>query len=92
MNELIYDLGHMGISFELNSGKIMADIWELVQLQIDDQFGPDTKIFSPQSPMVVWIFQSRPSFSNLLTQDFNFYRRGLTFLYLIPEKIRDSLI
>jgi hypothetical protein len=28
-NEVIYDLGHMGISFELNSGKIMADIWEL---------------------------------------------------------------
>jgi hypothetical protein len=27
--ELIYDLGHMGISLELNSRKIMADIWEL---------------------------------------------------------------
>jgi hypothetical protein len=27
--EPIYDLGHMGISLELNSGKIMADIWEL---------------------------------------------------------------
>jgi hypothetical protein len=27
--EPIYDLGHMGISQELNSGKIMADIWEL---------------------------------------------------------------
>jgi hypothetical protein len=26
--EPIYDLGHMGISLELNSGKIMADIWE----------------------------------------------------------------
>jgi hypothetical protein len=25
----IYDLGHMGISLGLNSGKIMADIWEL---------------------------------------------------------------
>jgi hypothetical protein len=25
----IYDLGHMGISLELKSGKIMADIWEL---------------------------------------------------------------
>jgi hypothetical protein len=29
--EPIYDLGHMGISLELNSGKIMADIWELPQ-------------------------------------------------------------
>jgi hypothetical protein len=27
--EPINDLGHMGISLELNSGKIMADIWEL---------------------------------------------------------------
>jgi hypothetical protein len=27
--EPIYVLGHMGISLELNSGKIMADIWEL---------------------------------------------------------------
>jgi hypothetical protein len=31
--EPIYDLGHMGISLELNSGKIMADIWELPSLQ-----------------------------------------------------------
>jgi hypothetical protein len=30
--EPIYDLGHMGISLELNSGKIMADIWELPRL------------------------------------------------------------
>jgi hypothetical protein len=28
--EPIYDLGHMGISLKLNSGKIMADIWELL--------------------------------------------------------------
>jgi hypothetical protein len=27
--EPMYDLGHMEISLELNSGKIMADIWEL---------------------------------------------------------------
>jgi hypothetical protein len=27
--EPVFNLGHMGISLELNSGKIMADIWEL---------------------------------------------------------------
>jgi hypothetical protein len=32
--EPIYDLGHMGISLELNSGTIMADIWELPVLAI----------------------------------------------------------
>jgi hypothetical protein len=42
-----------------------------VQLLNGDQFGPDTKRFSPKSPMEAWIFQMllRPSFSNLLTQD-----------------------
>jgi hypothetical protein len=30
--EPIFDLGHIGISLELNSGKIMADIWELPAL------------------------------------------------------------
>jgi hypothetical protein len=32
-SEPIYDLGHMGISLEFHSGKIMVDIWELPTLQ-----------------------------------------------------------
>jgi hypothetical protein len=41
--EPIYDLGHMGISLELNSGKIMADIWEL----------PDISYFSNEICILV---------------------------------------
>jgi hypothetical protein len=33
--EPIYDLGHMGISLELNSGKVMADIWQFPKLDAE---------------------------------------------------------
>jgi hypothetical protein len=35
--EPIFDLGHMGISLELNSNWIMADIWELPDLSAAQQ-------------------------------------------------------
>jgi hypothetical protein len=50
--EPIYDLGHMGISLELNSGNIMADIWELPSpLSVKRSGGrPGFKLTSPIIP------------------------------------------